>query len=151
LRVGFLGFDFKNKAATIWDDGNHRFPITNVTDIAEALVTLFTDSAAREKAKNRVVWISTVQTSQNDILAAAEKATGEKWKVKNVNGKQQVAEGFEKVSKGDRRGAAPIILSIAFLDGGWRDWSAKAEEGKRILLPNGTGTLEATVRGVVQG
>lgn len=122
-----------------------------MTDIAEALVTLLTDSAAREKAKNRVVWISTVKTSQNDILAVAEKVTGEKWKVKNVNGKQQVAEGFEKVAKGDLRGLAPIIQSIAFLDGGWRDWTANAEEGKKILLPNGTGTLEATVRRVAQG
>lgn len=151
MKVGFLGYDFKNKAATIWDDGSHRFSMTNVTDIAEALVTLFTDSAAREKARNKIVWISSVRTSQNEVLAVAEKVTGEKWTVKHVDGKQQVAEGKGKLAKGDLKGVGPILQSIAFWDGGWRDWSANAEEGRKILLPHSIETLEETVRRVAQG
>ena len=118
--------------------------MTNVTDIAEALVTLFTDTTAREKVRNRHVRIFSVKTSQHDILAAVEKATGVKWAVKHVSGKDFVADGKEKLASGDARGAVPIILSIAFLDAGWRDWAAEAEEDKKILLPNSTETLEET-------
>jgi hypothetical protein len=107
---------------------------------------LFTDAAAREKVRNRHIGIFTIKTCHNDILAAVEKVTGEKWAVKNVNGKELVANGKEKLAKGDAMGAVPIILSIAFLDAGWRDWTAEAEEDKKILLPKGTGTLEETVR-----
>ena len=95
---------------------------------------------------NRHVRIFTIKTSQKDILAAVEKVTGAKWTVKNVNGKELVADGKENLAKGDARGVVPIVQSIAFLDEGWRDWSAEAEEDKKILLPKGTGTLEETVR-----
>ena len=143
-----MGYDLKSRSATIWDEGTHRFPVTSVTDIAEALVTIFTDATARDKVKNRHVRIFSVKTSQNDILAALEKETGEKWAVKHVNGKELLAGGKEKLSNGDGTGVVPIIQSVAFLDGGWKDWTTEAEEDKKILLPNGTDTLEEAVRRV---
>jgi hypothetical protein len=151
LKVGFLGYDFKSKTATVWDDGTHRFPVTNVTDIADALVMLFTNSTAREKARNKAVSIYSIKTSHKEILAAVEKVTGEKWVVKHVDGQQLLAEAKEKLAKGDVNGVTPILLCVSFLDGGWRDWSANAEEGRNALLPNGTETLEETVRRVAQG
>jgi len=120
--------------------------VTNVTDIAEALVTLFTDATAREKVWNRHAKIFTVKTSQNDILNVVEKVTGEKWTVKNVNGKDLMVDSREKLAKGDFMGAIPIIQSVALMDGVGRDWTAEAEEDKKILLPKGTGTLEETAR-----
>jgi hypothetical protein len=122
--------------------------VTNVTDIAEAMVTLFTDVVAREKVMNRHSRIFTVKISQNDILAAVEKVTGKKWVVKNVNGNELVEDGKEKLVKGDGRGAVPIIQSVAFLDAGWKDWAAMAEEDRKILLPNIMETLEETARRV---
>lgn len=150
LVTGFLGYDCKNHAATIWDDGNHEFNVTNITDIAEALVTLLTNEKAREKAKNKTVWISSVRTNQNEILATVEKVTGTKWTVKNVDGKTAVEEGREKMAKGEQMGAFAVIQSIAFVNGGWRDWNDRAEEGRKILLPNGTESLEDTVKRVAQ-
>lgn len=62
------------------------------------------------------MYVSGFQTSQNEILAAAGRITGEKWTVKNVSAKDHIAAGREKLQKGDFTGLGPLIQAVTFGD-----------------------------------
>jgi hypothetical protein len=113
LKVGLLGFNAQNKTATIFDSGNATFSTTNLGLVGEAVVKALENP---EATKNQYVYVSGFQTSQNEILAAAEKITGEKWTVSKTNAKDQIAKGNELLQKGDFSGLGPLIQAITFGD-----------------------------------
>ena len=73
---GFFGFDIASRCATIWDDGEKKFTLTNEKQLGEAVVSVLKHP---EITANKYLYISSVETSQNEILAALEKATSSKW------------------------------------------------------------------------
>lgn len=113
IKVGFLGFDPKSKTATIVDSGNATFSTTNLGAIGQAAVKVLENADA---TKNQYVYIGGFQTTQNEVLAAAEKITGEKWTVNKVTAKDFVAKGTEQLQKGDLHGIGPLILAITYGD-----------------------------------
>ncbi|KAJ8115256.1 hypothetical protein OPT61_g3047 [Boeremia exigua] len=113
LKVGFLGLNAQTKTATIVDSGDATFSATNLGNIGEAVVKTLENA---EATKNQYVYVSGFQTSQNQILAAAEKITGEKWKVVRANSKDLVAQGNEALQKGDFSGINTLIQAITFGD-----------------------------------
>ncbi|KAJ4994313.1 isoflavone reductase family protein [Stagonosporopsis vannaccii] len=110
-KVGFLGFNAQNKTATIVDSGNATFSATNLGTIGQAVVKSLEHA---EATKNQFVYISGFQTSQNEILAAAEKITGEKWTVNKTSAKDLIAKGNELLQKGDFSGLGPLIQALTF-------------------------------------
>lgn len=113
LKVGFLGFNLKDKTYTIIDSGNATFSTTNLLYIGKALV------AALEKAdatKNQYVYVSEFQISQNELLAVADKVSGEKFTVNKVSAKDHIALGNKLLSEGNHAGIGPLIQSITFGD-----------------------------------
>ncbi|KAF2629697.1 NAD(P)-binding protein [Macroventuria anomochaeta] len=113
LKVGFLGLDQKNKTATVIDSGNATFSTSNLSFIGEAVVKTLENA---EATKNQYVYVSEFQISQNELLAAAEKVTGEKFTVNKVSAKDHIAKGNELLQKGDFHGIGPLIQSITFGD-----------------------------------
>lgn len=113
LKVGFLGFNAANKTVTIVDSGNATFSSTNLRYIGLAVVKALENA---EATRNQYVYISGFRTSQNEILAAAEKITGEKWTVSKVSAKDHIAAGNEKLQRGDLSGFAPLIQAVTFGD-----------------------------------
>lgn len=111
LKVGFLGFNAQSKTATIIDSGNATFSSTNLSTIGEAVVKALENA---EATKNQYVYVSGFQTSQNEILAAAERITGEKWTISKTSAKDHIAKGNELLQKGDYSGIAPLIQAITF-------------------------------------
>jgi hypothetical protein len=106
LKVGFLGFDAGSKTVTIIDNGTAIFSATNLSQIGCAVVRILEKP---DLTKNKYVFVSSFETSQNDILATIEKITGEKWTVKNANSKDMRKEGLEKLGKGDMSGVVALI------------------------------------------
>ena len=113
LKVGFLGFNAQNKTATIVDSGNATFSTTNLGLIGEAVVKALENA---EATKNQYVYVSGFQTNQNEILAAAEKITGEKWAVNKTTSKDLITKGNELLQKGDFSGLGPLIQAVTFSD-----------------------------------
>jgi uncharacterized protein YbjT (DUF2867 family) len=147
LKVGFLGLNHANKTATIYDNGTAIFGATDLHTIALALVKVLekpTDS------KNQYVYISGFQTSQKQILEAAEKITGEKWTVNNVTVKELVEDGHAKIQKGDYSGILNLIQASTFeakdqlgnfeFEGLWNE---------KLGLPKGD--LEKSIRAAFEG
>lgn len=111
LKVGFLGFDQASKTATLYDGGEATFSASNLSQIGAATVKALEHA---DLTKNQFIYISGFQTTQKDILAAAEKVTGAKWTVKNVSVKEHIAEGTAKLQKGDYSGIPALIQGAMF-------------------------------------
>jgi hypothetical protein len=106
--------DLKNSTATVWDDGEVPFSTTNLQIIGKTLVKILTDSAAYEDSKNQYVYLASHTTTLNEVIAATEKATGKKIEVTKIDGAQRLAEGKEKLAKGDLLGIRYLIAGVAF-------------------------------------
>jgi len=106
--------DVKNGTANVWDGGDVPFGTTNLRLIGQTLVKILTDSAAYEDSENKYIYLSSHTTTQNELVAAAEKATGKKFEIIKIDGAQRVAEGKEKLAKGDFLGIMYLISGIAF-------------------------------------
>jgi hypothetical protein len=120
-KVGFLGFNIKNKAATIWDTGKGAWSGTNLNTIGLALVNLLSDSNLASTA-NKYVYVASHTFTHNEILAAFERLTGEKWTVTHVDSKTSIAESKEKLAKHDHSAVGPLIQAAAFSDDGYGDF-----------------------------
>lgn len=54
-----------------------------------------------EKAANQYLLVASLVTTQNEILAALEKATASTWKITHTTTKEELREATERISKGD--------------------------------------------------
>ncbi|KAL4954142.1 hypothetical protein BDW69DRAFT_205413 [Aspergillus filifer] len=108
---GFFQFDLASRSATIWDDGNKKFTLTNEKQLGDALVSVLKHP---DITANKYLYISSVETSQNEILAALEKATSSKWTLQHTTTEQQVAEGSKKLQAGDFEGALQLVRAIPY-------------------------------------
>ncbi|KAL4938442.1 hypothetical protein BDV06DRAFT_231853 [Aspergillus oleicola] len=108
---GFFQFDIASRTATIWDDGNKKFTLTNEKQLGDAMVSLL---KRPEATANKYLYISSVETSQNEILAALEKATSSKWTLQHTTTEQQVTEGSKKLQAGEFEGAFQLVRAIPF-------------------------------------
>jgi hypothetical protein len=113
LRVGFIAFNAKEKTATIFPKYKDvTFSATNLADVGNAIAQALSPSIA-PKTANQILRIRTLTASQSELLAAFEKATGEKFTVKEADLDAAVSEAKEKLSKGDFSGVGTLIQAAA--------------------------------------
>jgi nucleoside-diphosphate-sugar epimerase len=105
-----LGFDLATRIATIWDGGNSVFTLTNVDQLRRAVIAVLERPA---QTANRNLYIASVETSQKELLAALEEATGSRWTVTDTTTDKQVSEGMEKLGKGDMSGAFVLVRATS--------------------------------------
>lgn len=73
IKVGFLGQNLSAHKATIYDSGDARFSTTTLPTIGVAIAGTLRNP---EKTANQEPFISSLETTSNEILAELEKATG---------------------------------------------------------------------------
>jgi hypothetical protein len=97
--------------------------------------------------KNRYVHIGGFLTSQNEILAAAEKVTGVKWTVEKTTTKEEIEVGRKKIQEGDWTGLKELIQSVNFgKEEQLGDFSSQGLWNEKLGVPKED--LEETVRAV---
>jgi len=106
LANGFLGFDLTSNRATIWDDGNTSFSSVNEEALGKAVVACLEHPV---ETANEYVYISSLATTQNQILQALEKVTSTKWTVKHTTSKEQIDMAREALVKGEFSGAYALV------------------------------------------
>ncbi|KAI4213932.1 MAG: hypothetical protein LQ351_003627 [Letrouitia transgressa] len=111
LNVGFLGFDLKSQSAKIYDGGNVKFSTTVLPTIGKAVDGVLSHPG---ETANKTVFVQSFTTTQNEILAALEKATGKKWAVTNLSAEKTRQEGLEKLGKGDFSGIGDTIVGAVY-------------------------------------
>ena len=108
MQIGFLGFDLQTHKATIYDSGNTKWSATNLEFIARAILRSlqkYHDTA------NKELRIHSHTVSQNEILAAFEKASGKKWDVQRARTAETKENGLELTRQGDFHGFGLLIVS----------------------------------------
>ena len=111
---GFLAYDVAGKKATIWDTGDVKWSATTLATIGLAVKNALLIS---EKTANKYLGIASFTVTQNEVLAAFEKATGTKWEVERVQSEEKKKVGEEMWGKGDIQGAFILIAYAMFVAG----------------------------------
>ncbi|KAJ4252839.1 hypothetical protein NW762_010745 [Fusarium torreyae] len=111
LANGFLGYDLEKRTATIWDDGDKKFTLINQKQLARAVVSILEHP---QETTNRYLYVYSVETTQNEILAALEEATRAKWTVNSTSTNQQIAEAREKLGAGDFSGGFMLVRATTY-------------------------------------
>jgi hypothetical protein len=137
----FNNFDvnLKEGTAAIWDGGNTVFSAANMDDISAGIIQLITDPVVREKFANQIVYVSSVQTTQNEVLAAAEAVTGKKFKVE-----QRDSEAAFK----NPAAVMDVLKAIQLSDRGLSDYGKRVSGGHGEFLVNRQRDVEEVLRDV---
>ena len=125
-----MGFDVEKKEALIFDGGNKTFSTTLLSHIGNAVVAVLSKP---EETANQFIFVHSFTTTQNEILAVAEKATGAKWKVTEQTTAAALAEGEPLFKKGDYSGLFSLLRVITFGDGYGSAFEKEAVEGNKML------------------
>jgi hypothetical protein len=114
----------------ILDGGNRPFSTSNLSQIGNAVVAVLSKP---DETANQFIYIDSFTTTQNEILAELEKATGEKWKVTKSTTEALKAEGEPLFAKGDFSGLLMLLKVITFGDGYGSDFGDDAVLGNEKL------------------
>jgi hypothetical protein len=142
----FLGFNLDSCTALIYDSGDARFSATTLLTIGAAIVAILHKP---EETTNQYIYIASFTTTQNEVLAALEKATGKKWQVEHSTAMETRRIGQEKVGKGDFSGMENIVVSLVYGGDSVSDLESSRKLANDLLgLPKET--VEETVEKIVK-
>lgn len=68
------------------------------------------------ETQNKALYIASVETTQNEILAALEQATAVKWTEKRTTTNAEISFGNRALSVGDLSGAFNLVRATSFAD-----------------------------------
>ena len=120
------GFDFANRAVTLFDDGETKISTSTWPQVGRAVAGLLSlpihpegqdQSRCLDRFRNSVVYVSSFTVSQKDILDSVLRVTQtglEDWKVSKEPVKERYTEGMEVMQKGDRMGFVRMMYSRVF-------------------------------------
>lgn len=104
--TGFL--DFAGRKTTLLDEGDNRLSSTRLATVGKAIAEILKNS---EATKNRVVKVSEVILTQNQLLKTAEKLKpGDKWQISKVASSVLLKQGLDEFNAGDF--SFPVMFKI---------------------------------------
>lgn len=125
-----MGFDLKENKATIFNEGKDTWSTTKLGSIGMAVKNAM---LIPEKTANKYMFIDSFTVSQNDVLAALEKASGKQWDKTHVDAEEQKKVGMEKMANGDFSGAMSLIRYINCVDGHGGNYAEYEESANQLL------------------
>ena len=121
---GFLGFDIKNRAVTLYDEGKNLTAGTSLPTIGKAVVATLHHP---ELTQNKRIYVADAVFTQKQALELFEKYTKAKWTVKNITSANARKEAEENLAKGNIGPAfVGFILSYAYGGSGGGTFESKA-------------------------
>ncbi|KAI9675320.1 MAG: hypothetical protein M1817_001223 [Caeruleum heppii] len=128
LKGGFYGIDIPARKARVCDGGTNAFAATTVAQVGRAIARLLSlpvqasspSSPSLSDYKNKFIYISSFSVSQNDMLAAVQRATGttpSEWTVTDIPVDEFIQDGRDKFAKGDRMGMINVLYGATFKRG----------------------------------
>lgn len=136
INNGFLGFDIAARKAKIYGSGSEHWTGTTLPTIGLTVAKLLQEPY---KFQNKFIYVYSVATSQNEVLASLESSTGTKWEVAHVKWEDEISVARRKLQSGDRSGGVTLVLSYFYRPGMGADYSQEVEAANDLLgLPTET-------------
>ncbi|KAI1774672.1 NAD(P)-binding protein [Hypoxylon cercidicola] len=130
-RFPLMGFDVKQRSAIIYDDGTEEFTGTTLDGIGQAIVGVLKHP---NETKNRFVKARSIQTCQNQLLDAFQRATEQAWEVQRSSTKDILKSGREKHKAGTGSWVLELVVYQLYDPGEARCIVASKEESDVELL-----------------
>lgn len=121
LRIpGFGGWDISKRSATIFDGGDIPFEATNLDQVGRALAKCLKNPGL---TANHYVYVNSFTVTQNEVLKALERATGEKFNVTNGTVNELWQDGANQVKEGQGLGVLKMIAGAIYGKGNLANFS----------------------------
>jgi hypothetical protein len=105
---GPMFLDFANHKATLYDKGDNRISSTSLPNVGKAIAGIFKEL---EATKNRIVRVSQVILTQNQLLSIAEELRPDiKWEISEVQPSAVLKEGLDEIQAGNF--SMPAMMKI---------------------------------------
>lgn len=114
-----LGFNIKERKALIYDSGDALTDLTLFETIGKTVSGVLEHPG---ETANKYVHVNSFHTSQNAILAAFEKATGNKWTIEKTTCAESLKTGNEKMKNHDFSGFPSAACGLEYSGADWRDY-----------------------------
>lgn len=101
------------KKAQIYDSGDNKFSTTTLSTIGLSIASILTNA---EETANQYIFVQSFTTTQNEILASLEKASGQKWEVEKIDSKEQTRSAQQALKEGNE-GAIYTLIVVAIYAG----------------------------------
>lgn len=98
LKTGLLAMDVNKHTALVFDGGNYKFAATTLRDIGTATVRIL-QHADDPRLKNKLVYVQSVQTTQNELVTVVEEVTNQKFDVQQVKSDDFIREKKAKLKE----------------------------------------------------
>lgn len=122
--------------------------MTNEKDLGQSVVSVLRHPLG---TSNQYFCVASVETTQNEIVAALEKVTGARWTIIETTTDEQVSAAVEKLAAGDFNGAFALVRATCFGNApGLRANYAKEEKLANETLGLEMESVEDIVRRIVQ-
>ncbi|KAH0423112.1 hypothetical protein CcaCcLH18_12397 [Colletotrichum camelliae] len=119
---GFGGWNVAARTATIYDGGDIPFDATNLDQVGRAISKSLKNP---ELTRNQHVYVNSFTITQNQVLRALEKATGDKFDISHGSVEELWQTGAAQVRDGQPLGALGLIAGAVYGKGGLAQYSAK--------------------------
>ena len=116
-----------------------------LSDIGKATASVLEHAS---ETVNRYVYVNSFFVSQNEILAAFEKASGSKWEISRASAAQTNKIGKEKLLQGDFSGFVPAIQGMLF---GGHEWVHHRGADNKLLGLSRDEGLDSVVAKIFKG
>jgi hypothetical protein len=138
-----MGFDIAHQSAIIYDQGSEPFTGVTLAGIGQSVVGILQNP---DETANRHLCVRSIQTCQNDILAAFETATGEAWNVERSTSAELLARGRAKKENGERGWVLDLVVGQLYQEKAANSVVVEKEESDNDLL----GVVEENLMDVIK-
>ncbi|KAF1986697.1 NAD(P)-binding protein [Aulographum hederae CBS 113979] len=131
IEVGLFGWDVRNRVATIYENPDRPYAASNLGRIAEAIRAVLQKPA---ETANKYVYVQSFSTTQHEVLAALEKATGDKFTIKHARTEEARELGRKALAEGDElTGLGAYVTAAIYGGSGMCDFEEKIDKWAKIL------------------
>jgi nucleoside-diphosphate-sugar epimerase len=116
----FGGFNVPARTVTIYDGGDIPYEATNLDQVGKVIAASLKQP---ELIKNKYVYVNSFTVTQNEVLMALEKATGEKFTASNSTVEELRQDGFKAMEAGQLLGMLALVASAFYGKGGLANYS----------------------------
>jgi len=125
LGNGLLKFDVRGRKAYLLDGGNIKFSASTLPFIGSAVVKVLEKP---QETENKLMYIHSLHVTQEEVLAALEKATGDRFERIEENSEEELKKCRPKMLDGDHDAREEVVAIWGVVAADWKKREAFANE-----------------------